>query len=121
MDSKSEEKMLSNVIRAMEGVIMADGKVDMGETGILLRLVKPLAEDYGSDFRAFEQAIRDIREDGVVTDEESERLRQLIAAMADRAEGYKVVKCPVCERPLSTRTTDIGKVTCPWCGREIAF
>jgi len=119
MDNKNEEQMLSKVIRAMESVIMADGKVDLGETGILLRLVKPLAEEYGSDFRAFEQAIRDVREDGVVTLEESERLRQLMAAMADRAEGYKVVKCPVCERPLSTRTTDVGKVTCPWCCREI--
>jgi len=119
MDNRSEEKMLSNVIRAMEGVIMADGKVDLGETGVLLRLVKPLADDYGSDFRAFEQAIREVREDGVVTSAESERLRQLIAAMADRAEGYKVIKCPICERPLSTRTTDAGKVTCPWCGREI--
>jgi len=119
MDMNAEERVLSNVIRAMEGVIMADGKVDLGETGILLRLVKPLAEEYGSDFRAFEQAIREVREDGVVTPEESERLRQLIAAMADRAGGYKVVKCPVCERPLSTRTTDVGKVICPWCSREI--
>lgn len=119
MDVISEEKMLSKVIRAMEGVILADDKVDLDETGILLRLVKPLAEEHGSDFRAFEQAIRDVRSDGVVTPEESQRLRQLIAAMADRADSYKVVRCPACERPLSARVTAKGKVTCPWCDREV--
>jgi len=115
----SEEKMLTNVIRAMEGVIMADGKVDLEETGILLRLIKPLAEEYGSDFRAFEQAIREIRSDGVVTSEESARLRALIAAMADRTDDYKVVRCPACDRPLSMRTTSAGEIACPWCSRTV--
>lgn len=121
METNCEENMLSRVIRSMEGVIMADGKVDLEETGILLRLIKPLAEEYGSDFRAFEQAIRAIRADGVVTDEESRRLRALIAAMADRADTHKVIKCPECARPLSVRAAQVGEMTCPWCGRAIAF
>jgi len=115
----TKEQQLSKFIRAMESEIMADGKVDMEETGILLRLIRPLSDEYGSDFRAFELAIRDVREDGVVTPEESERLRQLIAAMADRADGFNVVKCPLCERPISVRATATVATTCPWCGRAI--
>jgi len=121
MSQYGDETMLSRVIHSMEHVILADGKIDLDEAGMLLRLIKPVAEDYGSDFRAFEQAIRDIRADGVVTPEESERLRKLMLAMADRAEGHRVIRCPECERPLSVRATHVGDTTCPWCGRTITF
>ena len=71
---------LADVLRAMEKDILVDGKVDFHETEILLNLARPLAA-FGGEYAAFRQALEDVREDGVVTADESARIASLLKTL----------------------------------------
>ena len=57
--------------------IKADGKVDFRETAFLLKALAPL-EQSSATVAAFVKELRQVREDGVITPEESARVIQLL-------------------------------------------
>lgn len=105
---------LADVLRAMEKDILVDGKVDFHETEILLNLARPLAA-FGGEYAAFRQALEDVREDGVVTADESARIASLLKTLIDRPNPYLVKHCSTCGRPIAVRSMS---ETCPWCGAQ---
>ena len=68
---------LRKALIEMHRDIKADGKVDFGETTFLLNALEPLAGS-GATIDAFIRALRDVREDGVITPEESARIIKLL-------------------------------------------
>ena len=57
--------------------IARDGKVELRESAILLQALEPFAEP-GVTVREFVKALREVREDGVITPEESLRILKLL-------------------------------------------
>ena len=68
---------LRQALETLRREIEADGKVDLQETAVLLQALAPY-EQTGATMRAFVQALRDVRQDGVVTPEESQKILQLL-------------------------------------------
>ena len=68
---------LRKALIEMHRDIVADGKVDFSETTFLLKALSPLAGS-GATMDAFVKALREIREDGVITPEESARIIKLL-------------------------------------------
>ena len=64
-------------LEAMRRDIAADGKVDFQEATFLLKAMKHL-EGTGATTDAFIKALRDVRADGVITAEESDRILRLL-------------------------------------------
>ena len=62
-----------NAIRKLEAGILEDGKVDKAETELLLNFARPLAEK-DPEMADFVRALEEVREDGVITGEESIRI-----------------------------------------------
>ena len=113
-----ENSTLSKLMKVMEKKVMADGKVDIAETGELLRLARPLV-GMSDDFAVFKRILLQVRSDGVVDDAESRRISGILAALADKADAYAVRTCPLCDRPISTRTIKGDEAKCPWCGETV--
>ena len=91
MEWKDCETRLGEHLRAVAGAIVADGRVDFDETTRLLEILKPLGE-FDAKAVALRRAVEEVRADGVVTAEESEKLVALIKDfMRSRAyTGQKV-------------------------------
>ena len=68
---------LRRALIEMRRDVKADGKVDFGETTFLLNALEPLAGS-GATIDAFIRALRDVREDGVITPEESAQIIKLL-------------------------------------------
>ena len=68
---------LRKALIEMHRDVKADGKVDFGETTFLLNAIEPLAGS-GATIDAFIRALRDVREDGVITPEESAQIIKLL-------------------------------------------
>ena len=113
-----ENSTLSKLMKAMEKTIMADGKVDFAETGELLRLARPLV-GMSDDFTVFKRIIQQVRADGVVDANESNRIAGILAALADKADAYSIRVCPKCSRPISTRSFKGDETVCPWCNEKV--
>ena len=113
-----ENSTLSKLMKVVEKKIMADGKVDLAETGELLRLARPLV-GMSDDFAVFKRIIQQVRTDGVVNAAESKRIAAILAALADKADAYAVRTCPKCGRPISTRAIKGDAADCPWCGEHV--
>ena len=62
-----------NAARRLERSILEDGKVDKAETELLLNFARPLAET-NPEMAEFVRALDEVREDGVITSEESIRI-----------------------------------------------
>ena len=62
-----------NAARRLEKGILEDGKVDKAETELLLNFARPLAET-NPEMAEFVRALEEVREDGVITGEESIRI-----------------------------------------------
>ena len=62
-----------NAVRRLEKGILEDGKVDKAETELLLNFARPLAET-NPEMAEFVRALEEVREDGVITGEESIRI-----------------------------------------------
>jgi len=113
-----ENSTLSKMMKVMEKKVMADGRVDMAESGELLRLARPLV-GMSEDFAAFRIELENIRADGIVDAVESYRIANMLAALADKADAYSVSLCPECKHPISRRTFEGDEVDCPWCGAHV--
>ena len=62
---------------AMQSDVRADGKVDFQEATFLLKAMAPI-EGSGAATDAFIKALREVRADGVITPEESDRILKLL-------------------------------------------
>ena len=61
-------------LKALKMSVLADGKVDWGETEELLAAIRPLAAKYGFLFEDYERLLEKCRADGKITPEESAKL-----------------------------------------------
>ena len=113
-----ENSALSKLMKIMEKKVMSDGRVDIAETGELLRLARPLI-GMSDDFRVFKHILEHVRADGKVDEEESNRIAKILAALADKADAYSTRICPECGRPISARTIHGDSTVCPWCNTEV--
>ena len=68
---------LRKALEAMRRDITADGKVDFQEATFLLKAMAPM-EGTGATTDAFIKALREVRADGVITAEESDRILKLL-------------------------------------------
>ena len=68
---------LRRALIEMRRDVKADGKVDFSETTFLLRSLEPLAGS-GATVDAFVKALKDVREDGVITSDESAQIIKLL-------------------------------------------
>ena len=68
---------LRRSLEEMRREIMADGRIDFGETSFLLKVLSPL-EDTGATIGAFVKALREVRADRVITQAESDRIMGLL-------------------------------------------
>ena len=68
---------LRRALVEMHRDVKADGKVDFSETTFLLKALAPM-EGSGATIDAFVKALREVREDGVITPEESARIIGLL-------------------------------------------
>ena len=68
---------LRKALEVMRRDITADGKVDFQEATFLLKAMTPM-EGSGVTTDAFIKALREVREDGVITEEESARILGLL-------------------------------------------
>lgn len=59
-----------SAVRRLEKSILEDGKVDKAETELLLNFARPLAKE-SPEMAEFVRALEEVREDGVITGEES--------------------------------------------------
>ena len=64
----------------MRDDIVKDGKVDYAESTFLLKALAPF-EGSGASLAAFLKTLREVRADGVITPEESERILKLLDAL----------------------------------------
>lgn len=64
---------LGKTLAEMRKEIEADGRVDLQETAFLLKALAPF-ENSDEGVRAFVTALREVRADRVITDEESARI-----------------------------------------------
>ena len=71
-------------------VVLADGKVDLGETERLLRLVGPYAKKGDADAVKLENLLKDVRADGVITPHESNVVAGLLELLSARFEDMKI-------------------------------
>jgi len=71
-----------DTIRHVRDIVSADGTIDLDETALLLRVVRPFA--LKGDVRAqnLERLLEQVRADGVVTRAESERVLAALEALA---------------------------------------
>ena len=68
---------LRRALVEMHRDVKADGKVDFSETTFLLKALAPM-EGSSATIDAFVKALREVREDGVITPEESKRIIGLL-------------------------------------------
>ena len=70
-------------------VVLADGKVDLGETERLLNLVGPYAKKGDADAVKLENLLKDVRADGVITPDESNVVAGLLELLTARFENLR--------------------------------
>ena len=68
---------LRKALVEMRRDVLSDGKVDFSETTFLLQAMEPM-EGSGATTDAFVKALREVRADGVITAEESDRILRLL-------------------------------------------
>ena len=75
------KERFAKAIESIKAAVLADGRVDLGETAVMLRLVRPYAAAGIAKAIELEQMIRKVREDGVITREESAMLTEMLENM----------------------------------------
>ena len=75
------EKKIIKYIRNLRPVILQDGRLDLVETAWLIKAIRPDEDALGEDFKSFVACLREVRADGVISDEESEKLVRAMDAL----------------------------------------
>ncbi len=81
-----EKQAFRQMLNAARNLVIADGKIDYGETTMLVGMIEPLAKS-DPDCDALMKALIDVRADGVITDEESKRITSLIGLLSRKDSG----------------------------------
>jgi len=68
----TEEKKLFDTVKRVRDHVVADGRIDIEETEVLLALAKRY-EEANAELKEFAELIVDVRQDGIVTREESDK------------------------------------------------
>ena len=69
---------LPKVLDSLREAVMRDGRVTLGETSVMLRTIRPFVLKGDPGACRLEALLKDVREDGVVTDDESRQIAQLM-------------------------------------------
>ncbi len=69
-------------LEVVRRIVEADGIIDLGETAMLLRVVKPFALKGNEHAIALEKLLQQVRKDGVVTPEESRSILEALDMLA---------------------------------------
>ena len=85
---KIDDKEVLEVIRSFEKSVLEDGKVDKAETELLLNFARPLAAE-NPEMADFVKALEEVREDGVITHEESIRIGAHLKWLARETSATK--------------------------------
>ena len=74
---------LAQSIKALRNPLLADGKIDFAETAVLLRALRPFVQNGEPDAISLERDLVRMREDGVITKEESDTISARLARLSD--------------------------------------
>ena len=74
---------LAQSINALKKPLLADGKIDFPETAVLLRALRPFVLNGEPDAISLERDLLRMREDGVITPEESATITARLARLSD--------------------------------------
>lgn len=83
MQSAEQRNFILSVLE-LKDALLSDGKIDMAESAVLLRLARPYVRNGVVPAIELDRLLREVREDGVVTPEESARIIRLIDLVSDR-------------------------------------
>ena len=81
--SEEGKRAFVSALEALKGSLLADGRIDLCEAAILLRLVRPFVANGVTVAVELDRLLREVCEDGVVTQEESDRLVGFIELLTD--------------------------------------
>ena len=81
---KQKKSSFAQVIDMIRTVVEADGIVDIGETGLLIRFIRPFVEKGVPAAVKLDALLREVRADGVITSDES---RRVLAMLEDISQG----------------------------------
>lgn len=81
-----EKKSFRQLLAGLENFVGSDGKVDLHESEAILGLVRPLASA-DADCAELAKLLEEARADGVIMDEESRRILDLIGALTKKNTG----------------------------------
>ena len=74
---------LAQSIKALRNPLLADGKIDFAETAVLLRALRPFVQNGEPDAISLERDLVRMREDGVITKEESDTVAARLMRLSD--------------------------------------
>ena len=74
---------LAQSIKALRNPLLADGKIDFAETAVLLRAIRPFVRNGEPDAISLERDLVRMREDGVITKEESDTVVARLTRLSD--------------------------------------
>lgn len=77
-----ETKTLKTLLAEFSRKFLADGKVDLAESEVLLNFITPIAERRGGDYATFRDLLIGARADGTITADESAALAACLHALA---------------------------------------
>lgn len=83
----SGKTSLIGVVAKLRGMVEADGVIDLDETAMLLRAVRPFVAQGVSSAIELMKLLVDVRADGVVTNEESQRIIRMLEAISEGTLG----------------------------------
>ena len=78
---------LEHTLRMLNIPILYDGVISLAETSILLRAVRPYAVRGDGNACELRDLLMQVRQDGVITPEESERVRRLLEKITVKTES----------------------------------
>ena len=71
-------KQVRDVVRFLREGILEDGRIDLGEAELLLRIAEPYAKVGNAKVARLVEGLRKMLADGVISDEESQRIAQVL-------------------------------------------
>ena len=69
---------LLKILDSLRTAVMDDGRVTLGETSVILRTIRPFVLKGEPRACELETLLKEVRKDGIVTDEESFRIARLM-------------------------------------------
>ena len=97
---------LEQTLRKLKIPVLYDGVVSLGETSLLLRAVRPFALKGDAKACELRDLLLQVRADGVITPEESERVRRLIEKITVDKDYHLTIVFYVAEDSFRERISE---------------